>query len=151
MNPKAPDLLPPNYESIVLVDPLPCFFLIKVLVLIVAVIVLVWAVWTGWKCKGDVKQFEVKKRKLIFWATALLFAGTVDCLYDVAIAFFILAQSNATKASVAISSISIAESLFHYIPCVAVSGIMFLVSLTMPWKRKNKDNSDATPSQESER
>ncbi len=139
MNQKAGEMWPQISGPVICVDPIPWAVWLVTLVMLIAVIVLVRVVWSELKSREEIQKSEKNKRLLTFWATAVLLVGTVACLKNIAFEFLYISESNASEAKLAVFRTNIAESLYHYIFAIILSGVMFLVSLTMPWKKKTKE------------
>jgi hypothetical protein len=146
MKPEAIAPAPPNPHTIILTDPIPLAAWVPWAALLIGCIVLIWAVWSGWKCRDDGQKSGTRKRVLMFCSILLLLVGTVACLWNIATQFFCLAQvSRENTVAISMFSVCIAQALYHYIIFVIASGTMFLISFTMPWKRKHKGNPQPTP------
>jgi uncharacterized membrane protein YfcA len=145
MNPKAGAMEPQNIGPVYTYDPINWSRLIVIIVMLLALFVLVWAVWSGWKKRENITESRKIRKRLRFFAFAVAFAGIIDFLLGSALMFKMLAMTTLGETGKGIFNISMAESLYCLATSLGLSGLMFVVYLTMPWKKKTKEESSTTP------
>ncbi|MDD5523158.1 MAG: hypothetical protein PHI84_20255 [Kiritimatiellae bacterium] len=113
-------------------------FVILCFVAFIALFVFIWAIWSGWNNRENSQKGETAKRRLVFWAVALLLTGCIYLLFQITISLALVCSSTSgvSKVGIALFGLHLVQYLQILMIILFISGSMFLVSLTMPWKKK---------------
>jgi len=145
MNEKAGEMLPHNIGPIIIVDPPIWGNSVILIAVLITLVLLIWSVVSAFKNREDTRKSE-KIKQILRFATAMLFLiGLIDFLVSLADTFQWVANVNSGTNRDCIFATRMAELLHPLIITTGLSGIMFLVSLTMPWKKKLKELKEESP------
>ncbi|MDD5519611.1 MAG: hypothetical protein PHI84_02220 [Kiritimatiellae bacterium] len=106
---------------------------------LVSVVVLIWAVRISWKKREEVVKAQKPKQVLKFFAIILFVIGCVNLFMSIREAQEICAFVNGFDTKKVMFSNYLSSELTTFLIPVVVSGVMYLLSLTMPWNRKIKE------------
>lgn len=143
MSIKAPDLTLVNTNgidntSLLITEHLSWHSVALFLAIVLALGISIWALLSARKHRADVSKAGKSKQVLKVFAIILLVIGCVNFYMSIREAYAICAFVNGSDAKKAMFDNYLSSGLRTLLISAVVSGIMFLLSITMPWNRKAK-------------